>query len=115
VLLSGLIFPIASMAAGVRWIAYLLPLTYFVEMARGVMLRGAPLDSLWQPFVALAVLGTGAVSLATTRFRRTLAPAPPKAPKAAKAATAPLAGTEVAETEAAQPEDVLELAQEVRP
>jgi len=76
VLLSGMIFPLASMAAGVRWIAYLLPLTYFVEIARGVMLRGAPLDSLWQPFAALAVLGTVAVSLATARFRRTLAPTP---------------------------------------
>ena len=55
-LLSGLIFPLASMAAGVRWIAYLLPLTYFTEIARGVMLRGAPIASLWLPFVFLALL-----------------------------------------------------------
>jgi ABC-2 type transport system permease protein len=120
VLLSGLIFPIASMAAGVRWIAYLLPLTYFVEIARGVMLRGAPLDSLWQPFVALAVLGTGAVSLATTRFRRTLAPAPPKAAKPSRAERverAQAAGDEAmaAGDEAVRPVVVLDLAEEVRP
>ena len=43
VLLSGLIFPLSSIAAGVRWIAYLLPLTYFNEISRGVMLRAEPL------------------------------------------------------------------------
>ena len=43
--------------AGVRWIGYLLPLTYFNEIARGVMLRGEPLAALWQPFCFLALLG----------------------------------------------------------
>jgi ABC-2 type transport system permease protein len=38
VLLSGLIFPVPSMAAGVRWISYVLPLTYFIQISRGVML-----------------------------------------------------------------------------
>ena len=42
VLLSGLIFPLSSIVAGVRWIAYLLPLTYFTEISRGVMLRAEP-------------------------------------------------------------------------
>ena len=49
VLLSGLIFPLSSIAAGVRWIAYLLPLTYFNEISRGVMLRAEPIGPLWQP------------------------------------------------------------------
>jgi ABC-2 type transport system permease protein len=39
VLLSGLIFPLSSIAVGVRWISYILPLTYFNEISRGVMLR----------------------------------------------------------------------------
>ncbi|HEX6568208.1 MAG TPA: ABC transporter permease [Acidimicrobiales bacterium] len=78
VLLSGLIFPVSSMAAGVRWLSYLMPLTYFAEIARGVMLRGAPLSALWQPFLFLAVLGAVVVTLATRRFRRDLAPAPPR-------------------------------------
>jgi ABC-2 type transport system permease protein len=76
VLLSGLIFPLSSIAAGVRWIAYLLPLTYFNEIARGVMLRAEPLGPLWQPFVFLALLGFVVVTLAILRFRRYLAPAP---------------------------------------
>jgi ABC-2 type transport system permease protein len=75
VLLSGLIFPLSSVVAGVRWIAYLLPLTYFNEIARGVMLRAEPIGPLWQPFVFLVVLGALIVALAITRFRSFLAPA----------------------------------------
>src|SRR5215472_16867322 len=74
VLLSGLIFPLSSIVAGVRWIAYLLPLTYFNEISRGVMLRAEPLGPLWQPFVFLTLLGTVVVTLAILRFRRYLAP-----------------------------------------
>ncbi|MGH2736370.1 MAG: ABC transporter permease [Actinomycetota bacterium] len=75
VLLSGMIFPIESMAAGIRWIAYLLPLTYFIDIARGVMVRGAPIDSLVFPLGMLGVLGTAVFGLAVLRFRRDLAPA----------------------------------------
>jgi ABC-2 type transport system permease protein len=75
ILLSGLIFPLSSIAAGVRWIAYLLPLTYFNEISRGVMLRAEPIGALWQPFVYLALLGAVIVTAATLRFRRYLAPA----------------------------------------
>jgi ABC-2 type transport system permease protein len=75
VLLSGLIFPVASMGAGVRWISYLLPLTYFTRISRGVMIRGAGLAALWPSFAYLAVLGSVVVTLATLRFRRDLAPA----------------------------------------
>lgn len=76
VLLSGLIFPLDSMPPLIRGISYLLPLSYFTEISRGVMLRGAPLAALWQPFLLLGVLGVAAVVLATLRFRRDLAPAP---------------------------------------
>ncbi len=75
VLLSGFIFPISSMAAGVRWIAYILPLSYFVEIARGVMLKATPITALWAPLGMLALLGTAALSLAIVRFRKDLAPA----------------------------------------
>ncbi len=74
ILLSGLIFPLSSMVAGVRWIAYLLPLTYFNQISRGVMLRAEPIGSLWQPFVFLALLGAVVVTGATLRFRGYLAP-----------------------------------------
>jgi ABC transporter DrrB family efflux protein len=76
IMLSGLIFPLYSMAAGVRWIGYLLPLTYFIQIARGVMLRAAPIGALWPSFVYLALIGVIVSGLATLRFRKFLAPAP---------------------------------------
>jgi ABC-2 type transport system permease protein len=75
VLLSGLIFPLSSIVAGVRWIAYLLPLTYFNQISRGVMLRAEPITALWPSFAYLAALGVVIVTLATLRFRAFLAPA----------------------------------------
>jgi len=75
IMLSGLIFPLSSMPPGVRWIGYLLPLTYFVEIARGIMVRGAPMSALWPSYLYLAVIGSVVFGLATLRFRRSLAPA----------------------------------------
>ncbi len=74
VLLSGLIFPVTAMAAGVRWISYVLPLTYFVQISRGVMLKATPIDALWRPLLLLAVLGVVVLGLAVVRFRRDLPP-----------------------------------------
>ncbi len=75
IMLSGLIFPLSSMPPGVRWIGYVLPLTYFVEIARGVMVRGAPISALWPDYLYLAIIGAVVFGLATMRFRRFLAPA----------------------------------------
>ncbi len=75
VLLSGAIFPVASMAIGIRWIAYILPLTWFVELARGIMLRGAGAGDLLLPFVALAGLAVVTFGLSVIRVRRDLVPA----------------------------------------
>ncbi|MGH8928701.1 MAG: ABC transporter permease [Acidimicrobiia bacterium] len=72
VLLSGLIFPLESMAPGVRWIGYLLPLTYFNQIARGVMLKGAPFEALAVPLALLAGLGVAVFGLAVLRFRSEL-------------------------------------------
>jgi len=75
VLLSGLIFPLSSIAAGVRWISYILPLTYFNEISRGVMLRAEPIGPLWPPLLFLALLGLVVMTLAMLRFRSYLGPA----------------------------------------
>jgi ABC-2 type transport system permease protein len=74
ILLSGLIFPISSMAAGVRWISYVLPLSYFIEISRGEMLKGTPISALWTPIGLLALLAFVVLGLAILRFRRDLAP-----------------------------------------
>ena len=75
VLLSGIIFPLSSMAPGVRWLGYLLPLTYFNQIAKGVMVRGADLGAVTQPMLLLAALGVVVFTLAIVRFARDLAPA----------------------------------------
>ena len=74
VLLSGMIFPLDAMAAGVRWISWGLPLTYFIDIARAVMVRGGGLDAVAEPLVLLAGLGAAVFGLALTRFSRDLAP-----------------------------------------
>ena len=76
VLLSGLIFPLTSITPGIRWISYVLPLTYFIDLSRGIMLRAESISALWLDFVLLAILGTAMMVLATLRFRAFLAPAP---------------------------------------
>lgn len=86
ILLSGMIFPLEAMAAGVRWIGYLLPLTYFTMISRGIMLRGSTLESLWLPFLILAIMAVVVFIGATMRFRRDLAPGRRKSRKTSKAA-----------------------------
>jgi ABC-2 type transport system permease protein len=86
ILLSGFIFPLDAIPWGVRWISYLLPLTYFTQISQGVMLRGAPIDSLWLPFLALAVMAVVVFAGAVVRFRRSLTPGRPRAHRHARAA-----------------------------
>jgi ABC-2 type transport system permease protein len=75
IMLSGIIFPLSSMAPAVRWIGYLLPLTYFNQVAKGVMIRGAGLGDLLVPLGLLTLLGLAIFGLAVIRFARQLRPA----------------------------------------
>ncbi|WP_232320287.1 ABC transporter permease [Rhodococcus sp. WMMA185] len=75
VLLSGMIFPLDAMAAGVRWIGYLLPLTYFTKISQGVMLRGAELNTLWLPIGVLVLMAVVIFGAAVFRLKRSIAPA----------------------------------------
>lgn len=74
VMLSGMIFPLDSMAAGVRWIGYLLPLTYFVMGMRGIFLKESSLAALAPPLLLLVLMAVVIFGLAVIRFRRDLAP-----------------------------------------
>ena len=74
-LLSGLFFPLYAMPWAVRWIGYVLPLTWFVKVARGVMVRGAPFTALWLPLLVLAAMAALVFTASVLRFRRELAPA----------------------------------------
>jgi ABC-2 type transport system permease protein len=72
ILLSGFAFPFEGSPLPVQYFAQLLPLTHFVEILRGVILRGASLAALWLPVTKLSVFLVVAVALAAVRFRKRL-------------------------------------------
>ena len=72
ILLSGFMFPFDGMPKAAQWIAEALPMTHFVRLIRGVMLRGAGLLDLWPSVLALAVFTVAMMGLAMLRFRKRL-------------------------------------------
>ena len=72
ILLSGFMFPFAGMPVVVQWLAELLPLTHFLRLIRGIMLRGADLFSLWPDVLALLAFTVAMMALAIGRFRKRL-------------------------------------------
>jgi ABC-2 type transport system permease protein len=72
ILLSGFMFPFAGMPVIAQTLAQLLPLTHFIRLIRGVVLRGASLGDLLQPAAALVVFTVIMMTLAILRFRKKL-------------------------------------------
>ncbi|HET9693904.1 MAG TPA: ABC transporter permease [Steroidobacteraceae bacterium] len=72
ILLSGFVFPFDGMPKLAQWIAQVLPLTHFVEMIRGILLRGAPLGAMGLPAAKLALFLVVTLAIATLRFHKRL-------------------------------------------
>ncbi len=72
ILLSGYIFPRDTIPPALAWVSYLLPVTYFIEVLRGIILRGAGAAELWPQAAALLVFGAVLVGLSAARFRKRL-------------------------------------------
>lgn len=72
ILLSGFMFPFAGMPKAAQWFAELLPLTHFLRLARGIMLRSAGLIDLWPEILALLVFTVLMLSVAVTRVSKHL-------------------------------------------
>jgi ABC-2 type transport system permease protein len=72
-LLSGFMFPITSMPKAVQYITYIIPLRYFLEIVRGIFLKGAGLRILWPQIAALLVIGLIVITLSSLRFHKRLA------------------------------------------
>jgi len=72
ILLSGFMFPFAGMPPAAQWLAELLPLTHFLRLVRGIMLRGASLWELWPDVLALCAFTAVMMSAAILRFRKRL-------------------------------------------
>ncbi|ARQ01195.1 ABC transporter permease [Pseudorhodoplanes sinuspersici] len=72
ILLSGFMFPFAGMPVWAQWIGEALPLTHYIRIVRAIMLKGSTLENLQYDAIALFVLMLVAMTVAVTRFRRTL-------------------------------------------
>jgi len=71
-LLSGFAFPIRNMPEPVQYLTFLNPVRYFMEIVRGIFLKGSGVDVLWPQMATLAVFGIVILSLSAMRFRKRL-------------------------------------------
>ncbi|AVT77878.1 ABC transporter permease [Rhodopseudomonas palustris] len=72
ILLSGFMFPFAGMPIWAQYIGECLPLTHYLRIVRAIMLKGSTLENLQYDALALLTLMLIAMTIAVTRFRRTL-------------------------------------------
>jgi ABC-2 type transport system permease protein len=72
ILLSGFMFPRQAMPAVAQWIGAALPLTYFLTILRGVLLKGIGIEHLWPEALALAGFAVGLIALSVLRFHKTI-------------------------------------------
>ncbi len=71
-MLSGFTFPVRNMPEPVQYVTYLNPVRYFLEIVRGVFLKGTGLEALWPQMAALAALGLGILTVSVLRFHKRL-------------------------------------------
>jgi ABC-2 type transport system permease protein len=70
--LGGFAFPIANMPRIIQLFSYLIPLRYFLEILRGIFLKGSGLAELWTQAVALLVIGIVVLTVSVLRFHKKL-------------------------------------------
>lgn len=72
ILLSGFVFPREAMPTPIYWVSYVIPVTYFIEILRGIILRSAGLADLWPQVAGLIICCTAILALSVVRFRKQL-------------------------------------------
>jgi ABC-2 type transport system permease protein len=72
ILLSGFMFPRQAMPLVFQWLGALLPLTHFLKVLRGILLKGVGTTELWQEMLLLVLFAVGLIALAVRRFQKTL-------------------------------------------
>ncbi|MEA3308436.1 MAG: ABC transporter permease [Chloroflexota bacterium] len=71
-MLTGLLYPRASMPQVVQWLGDLIPATYFIRIARGIVTKGVGLSFLWSDVVALVIYGAIVIFAAAKTFKTRL-------------------------------------------
>jgi len=72
IMLSGFIWPVETMPRLAQWISTVLPLTYFLRILRGILVKGVGIELLWQEAAILAAMGVITLVLAASRVRKSL-------------------------------------------
>ncbi len=72
ILLSGYIFPLASLPIPLRVVSYVLPATHFIKIARGIVIRGASFADLWEPVLALLAISAVLIAVSARAFKKTV-------------------------------------------
>jgi ABC-2 type transport system permease protein len=72
ILLSGFMFPREAMPDVAQWIGAALPLTYFLKILRGILLRGVGLEALWKETAVLVGFATVLIAMSVARFRKSV-------------------------------------------
>ena len=72
ILLSGFMFPRQAMPAVFQWIGAFLPLTHFLKVLRGILLKGVGVAELWREMAILVLFATLLIVLSVRRFQKTL-------------------------------------------
>jgi ABC-2 type transport system permease protein len=72
ILLSGFMFPFRGMPAWAQWIGEVLPLTHFLRIVRGIMLKGNSASDMWIDIGAIVAFVAVATAIALARFKQTL-------------------------------------------
>ena len=72
ILLSGYVFPFEAMPPVLQIVGYTIPLTHFLQVLRGVILKGIGMDVLWRQTVVMSVHAVATLGLAVWRLRKTL-------------------------------------------
>ena len=73
IFLSGYVFPLDSMPLAFWYVAQVIPTTWLIDAARGVILRGAGWRELWPHAVVLWVMALATISVTSLRMRKRLA------------------------------------------
>jgi ABC-2 type transport system permease protein len=72
ILLSGFMFPRQAMPAVFQWIGAFLPLTHFLKVLRGILLKGVGVPELWREMLILVAFAAILIALSVRRFHKTL-------------------------------------------
>jgi ABC-2 type transport system permease protein len=72
IFLSGFAFPIENMPQSIQYLSYIVPLRYFIEIIRGVVLKGLGFTDFWLNAVILLAMGVTILLLSSLRFKSRL-------------------------------------------